>query len=83
MRAHDTTADAEEVQLRMLREAGGERRLRMACSLSAGVRQLSKAGIQLRHPAYAEGDIEVALGRLVLGDELFRMVWPNAPLRSP
>lgn len=83
MRANDTAPAAEEVRIRLLRAAGSGRRIRMVCALSEGVRQLSRAGIRSRHPEYSEEDVELAMRRVVLGEELFRAVWPNAPLRAP
>lgn len=83
MKALDTSYDADQVQLQLLRKAGHSARLEMACALSEGVRQLTRAGIAGRHPEYSTEDVELALRRVVLGDELFQVAWPGAPLRSP
>lgn len=83
MRAEDTAPAAEEVRIRLLRAAGSSRRFKMACALSEGVRELSRAGIRSRHPEYSDEDVELAMRRVLLGEELFQAVWPNAPLRAP
>ena len=83
MRALDTSAAAEDVRIRLLRDAGGERRLAIACSMSEDVRLLSRAGIQRRHPEYTCADVDLALKRFLLGDQLFRVIWPDAALLAP
>ena len=55
----------------------------LAARLSEDMRALALAGIRQRHPDYSEVDARRALFRLLLGDELFRRVWPDAPLVAP
>jgi hypothetical protein len=82
MRPLDTTMEAHEMRLMLLRAAGPDRRLSMACSMSEGVRVLSEAGVRVRHPEYSDEDVLLALRRLLLGDELFKQVWPAAQIVS-
>ena len=58
-------------------------RAQLAARLSADVRRLSRAGIRSRHPAYTDDDVELALRRLLYGDDLFRRAWPGCPLLAP
>ena len=62
------------------RAAGPERRLAMAVRLSEDVRTFSRMGIRQRHPEYSKEEIEAAIRRLVLRDDLYRKVWPQGPL---
>ena len=82
MRPLDTTLDAHEVRLTLLREAGPTRRLNMACAMSEGVRTLSEAGVRARHPEYSDEEVLLALRRMLLGDKLYQQVWPAARLVS-
>ncbi len=80
MSADDTHPDARAARIRWLRGRSEEERLRMAIQLSEEVRELSRCGIRSRHGNYSPEQVEWALRRLVLGDELFRAAWPHAPL---
>jgi hypothetical protein len=46
-------------------------------------RQLMRAGIRKRHPDYDEERVEMALARLLWGDELYRKARPQWPLLDP
>lgn len=83
MRPLDTTVESHEAQLQAYRRLGATGRARMAARLSADTRQLTRAGIRARHPDYTEEQVENALRRLLLGDELFRRAWPACPLLAP
>ncbi len=81
MKPMDTSQDALNAQFEVLRELGPERRLRMALGMSDSARQLARAGIRLRHPGYNERQIETAVRRLVLGEDLADRVWPHRAQR--
>jgi len=83
MRPSDTTPQSHAVQVGIYRRLGPAGRMLLADRLSMDVRALSRAGIRLRHPEYSEGEIEQALRRLLLGDDLFRKAWPGQPLLPP
>ena len=83
MRPADTTAASHEAQLQAYRRLGAEGRARLAGRLSADTRDLTRAGIRARHPGYTEAEVELALRRLLFGDDLFRRAWPGRPLLEP
>ena len=83
MRPRDTTADSHAAQLAVYRRLGAARRAALAARLSADVRRLSRAGIRSRHPSYTDDEVELALRRLLHGDDLFRRAWPGRPLLAP
>lgn len=58
-------------------------RVALAAQMSEDVRAIAAAGIHARHPEYTREDVEHALRRLTLGDDLFRRAWPRAPLLAP
>jgi hypothetical protein len=79
----DTTPEAWEAQLAILRGMGGSRRGAMAFRLTRLVREASRAGIRARHPEYDEDDVRRALFRLLHGDAATREVWPGRELLAP
>lgn len=83
VRPRDTTADSHNAQLVAYRSLGASRRAQVAAQLSADVRRLSRAGIRSRHPTYTDEEVDLALRRLLHGDDLFRRVWPDRPLLAP
>lgn len=80
VRPRDTSPDSHEAQLRAYRRLGPAGRARVAANLSADTRELTRAGIRARHPEYTGEDVESALRRILLGDELFHRAWPALPL---
>ena len=83
MLRRDTTPESHAVQMNVYRRLGPARRARLAARLSEDVRELARAGIRARHPAYTEDEVEFALRRLLHGDDLFRRAWPGRPLVAP
>ena len=83
MRPRDTALESHEAQLRVYRRLGATGRARLAASLSADTRELTRAGIRARHRDYSEEEVELALRRILFGDELFRRAWPTRPLLAP
>jgi hypothetical protein len=79
----DTTVESSEAQLDAYRRLGPARRARLAATLSADTRQLARAGIRARHPDYTDQEVELALRRLIYGDDLFCRAWPCSPLLAP
>jgi len=47
------------------------------------MRELTRAGIRFRHRNYTEDELELALRRILLGDDLFRRARPASPLLAP
>lgn len=79
----DTHPDARAIQLAILRRMTGAQRSALAAQMSDDVRDTARAAIRARHPAYRDADVESALRRLLLGDDLVRRAWPAEPLRDP
>ena len=83
MRALDTDADAEAVQLEVYRRMTPAQRVMMAAQMSEDVRTLAIAGIRRRHPAYSIDDATNAYLGLTLGAELFMQAFPDRPQLAP
>ena len=60
----DTSAEAEAVQLDLLRQMTPQQRIETMCTLSNNVRQMAVEAIRRRHPEYS--DAEVALTFIAL-----------------
>jgi len=76
-RISDTSPEARRVQIEALRRLGVEGRLKATVALNHLTRELTKTGIRERHPDYSEEQVEFALRRIMLGDKLFREVYPD------
>ena len=73
----DTHPEARKVQIEALRRLGPEGRAKAMFALNRFTRECTKAGIRMRHPGYTEEQVEMALRRIMLGDQLFRKVYPD------
>lgn len=82
-RSRDTTAHAERVQRYLFRRMQPSERFAQTARLCEDARELARAGIRSRHPDYSPAEVEHALRRLLLGDELVRRAWPTLPLLRP
>jgi hypothetical protein len=65
MSVTDTTPEAAELQLRLLKAAGTAARATMAAELSDAVRETALAGIRRRHPELTEHDVSRSFLALV------------------
>ena len=83
LRSPDTTPEAHAVQMSLYRRLTGGERIALALRLSDDVREVARAGIRARHPAYVRSEVEDALRRMILGDVLFRTAWPGRRLLDP
>ncbi len=81
--AHDTSPDADAVQLEAYRRMGGSGRAQVMFRLCEMARRASEAGIRSRHPGYDDGQVLLALARLLHGDELVKRAWPGRALPQP
>ena len=72
--ARDTSRDVEQLQMDLLRQAGGARRFELMCSLTETVIQLSFLGLRERHPDATEDELKVRFVALNHGDGLARGV---------
>jgi len=80
---HDTDPSSFQAQLEFYRRIGPEGRVRLAFQMSEQAREISKAGIRMRHPEYTEDQVQHALFRLLLGDALYGSAWPEHELVQP
>jgi hypothetical protein len=78
----DTTEDALAVQFAVLRRMTDAQRGDLGVQMAEDLRTIARDSIRERHPEYDEEQLKLALFRLLLGDELFRRAWPEAPLLS-
>jgi hypothetical protein len=79
----DTSPEAHQAQMEAYRRMGGAERVALAFRLTDLARRATLAGIRQRHPGYDDSQMLRALGRLVLGDDLARAVWPDQELVDP
>ena len=68
--ASDTTRDADEVQLRLLRAASPVRRCQLAFALSDTTRHLARRGIDRRYPNLSERERDLVFLRVHYGTEI-------------
>jgi hypothetical protein len=69
--------------MEVYRRLGPAGRVRLAASLSADTRELTRAGIRSRHPAYTDEEVDLALRRVLYGDDLVGRAWPGRSLIEP
>jgi hypothetical protein len=79
----DTTPDALAVRTQIYRRMSPDQRSELAAEMSAMTRAIALENIRSRHPAYDEHQAQMALYRLLVGDELFRRAWPGEDLLAP
>jgi hypothetical protein len=73
----DTSSKAERIQIEIFRRVKPERKLELSFELSAFLRELIKEGVRNRHPEYSEEEVEFAVQKILLGEELFKRVYPH------
>ena len=79
----DTSEDAHLRQRDVLLQLGGRERVAIMFRLNDAARRMTVAGIRARHPDYEEDQVQRAYARLVLGDDLMRVIWPDRDLVAP
>lgn len=78
----DTSRDAQQVLIGLLRQAPPWRKLEMVAEMNATVRSLMLAGLRQRYPTATPEELHRRLADLVLGPELAARVYgpvPEAP----
>lgn len=83
VRSADTPLPSHRRQIEAYRLMEPARRVEVAVEMSEEVWELAADGVRARHPGYDEQAVGWAVRRMRLGDELFRRVWPDAPLVAP
>jgi hypothetical protein len=66
----DTSSEAEQAQLELLRTMTPEQRARKALALSAEVARQRKAAIRRRHPEFGENEVSLKFIELNYGSDL-------------
>ncbi len=79
----DTSPEAAEILRERQRRMTPSQRVEEGAKLCKLARQFMRAGIRKRHPDYTEDSVEMALARLLWGDDLFRKAKPDWPLLDP
>ena len=78
----DTSPEAEQVLIDLLRRAPAWRRLQLADRMSATVRELCLAGLRSRHPNASEVEMRRRFADIHLGTDLAAKVFgPPPPVR--
>ncbi len=75
----DTSEDAFRVRLDILRRMSFEQKAEQMSELSETLRAGMIAGVRFRHPEYPPAHARWAVVRHLLGDDLFRAAFPDAP----
>jgi hypothetical protein len=83
VRPLDTSPEVHRIQMDRYRRMTGEERVLEAVAMSEQLYEFAASGVRSRHPAYSDDEVELALRRMRLGDDLFRQAWPDAPLLAP
>lgn len=83
MRPSDTSPEAHEIQKRVWRRLGPAGRIALAVRMSEDLRDVTRAGIRQRHPAYTSDEVELALRMLLWGEAMFVRIYPTTPVPVP
>jgi hypothetical protein len=75
MRPADTSPEAWQVWLEVVRKLTPAERLKRALDLSETVRSLAEAAMRQAHPTASDREIFLRMAQRQLGDELFRKVY--------
>jgi hypothetical protein len=76
----DTSPEAEQVLLDLLRRAPVHRKLEMLGQMNAAARYLALEGLRARHPGATEAQLQRYLADLLLGPELAARAYGPLPL---
>lgn len=79
----DTSPEAAEILRERIRRMTPSQRIEEGARLCKFARQVMRAGIRMRHPDYSVDEVEMALARLLWGDDLYRKARPDWPLLDP
>jgi hypothetical protein len=71
-RLTDTSDNAHEAQVSVLRDLGPERRSQLAAEWSDEIRRTAMQGIRDRHGDFEDRDVILEYARITLGERLFQ-----------
>ena len=77
----DTSLEVIRIQHEIYRRMPAERRLKMAFEMTASMRKVSAEGVRSRHPEYTPRQVELAVIRMMIGEDLFRRAYPGEDIR--
>ncbi len=83
MTRSDTSEEAAAVLRERTRRLTHSQRVEEGIALCKLSRQMMRAGIRMRHPDYDDEHVEMALARLLWGDELYGKARPDWPMVQP
>lgn len=75
---HDTTAEAEHMQVEVWRGMSPVEKARLVSELTRAALHLSLSGIRQRYPDASERECFLRLAARMLGPDLARQVYPDA-----
>ncbi|HKZ54263.1 MAG TPA: hypothetical protein VJ123_02200 [Anaerolineales bacterium] len=75
----DTTPEAEQVLLGLLRSAPAWRKLEMVGELNRTIRALALSGLRDRHPQASSREVQRRLADLLLGPKLAALAYGSMP----
>jgi hypothetical protein len=76
----DTHPEAHAVQVEIWRNMDFETKFRQVVQLCDEMREVTRCGIRHRHPEYTVEQVKYAEFRMILGDALFKEVYPAQEL---
>lgn len=79
----DTSPEAAEILRERMRRMTPSQRIEEGARLCKFTRHMMRAGIRMRHPEYSADQVEMALARLLWGDDLYKKARPDWPLLEP
>jgi hypothetical protein len=79
----DTSPEAAQILRERTLRMTPSQRIEEGVRLCMFARQVMRSGIRMRHPDYVEEQVEMALARLLWGDDLYRKARPEWPLLEP
>lgn len=71
----DTHPKMEALQIELLRQVPGWRKMEMLVSLNEAARELALAGLRQRYPEASSQELHRRLADILLGEELARKVY--------
>ncbi|MCX7995971.1 MAG: hypothetical protein N3A65_09450 [candidate division WOR-3 bacterium] len=74
-RLRDANNKSEDKQISSFKEIPGVVRLEMALDLTRTAIELIRTGIRQRYPEYNDIEIENAIERIILGNELYEKIY--------
>ena len=78
----DTSSEAEQVQLALIRAMSPSERVRRAMQLTNQMRRMARAAIRRQHPPFSEEQIGIKLIELHYGEQLAREVQQHLASRK-